>query len=210
MTDYRNNSEKAKSPADDIGKDIEKRVDKVVSGDVVTRKKPLGKKFKEVFLGGELKTAGQYIVAEVLLPAFRNLLVDATTKGVERVVYGDSGYQKPRSGYDGRPRVTYNSPVNRGYDRGRPNLPDQASRHRPRSGGEEMILSTRRDAETILERLQDIIDQYQVASIADLHDLAGIPTSHVDNKWGWETLRSSEIRQVREGYLLDLPPAEPI
>jgi hypothetical protein len=62
----------------------------------------------------------------------------------------------------------------------------------------------------VLERLSDIIEQYAVASLADLHELAGIPTTHVDNKWGWESLRFAEIRQIREGYLLDLPPAEAI
>lgn len=62
----------------------------------------------------------------------------------------------------------------------------------------------------VLERLNDIIDRYEVASVADLHELVGLPTTHVDNKWGWENVRYAEVRQIREGFLLDLPPAMPI
>jgi len=204
-------TEKVKAPKDES--DRETKLEKVVSGEVVTRKKPLGKRVKELFLGGEFKSAGQYLAAEVLLPAFRNLLVDATTKGVERVVYGDSSLARGRapSGYS--PKVTYNTPINRGYSRNemtRANLPDQPSRPRPRNDGTELILASRSDAEMVLERLQDVIDRYQVASLADLHELAGIPTTYLDNKLGWESLRFAEIRQVREGYLLDLPPTEHI
>ena len=73
-----------------------------------------------------------------------------------------------------------------------------------------MILASREEAELVLERLLDIISKYEVASLADLYDLTGLPSSHVDNKWGWTYLNNTEIRQVRDGYLLDLPPLEEI
>jgi hypothetical protein len=58
--------------------------------------------------------------------------------------------------------------------------------------------------------MTDIIDVYKVASVTDLHDLVGLPSTYVDNKWGWENLSYANVRQIREGYLLDLPPVEPI
>jgi hypothetical protein len=211
--DYPSNSNKDKEKDNSKAVEPVKKVEKVeLEGQVLTRKTPIGSRIKSIFLGGEFKSAAQYIGAEVLLPALRNLLVDATTKGIERVVYGDSSYNRPRTP-EYRPRVTYNNPVNRGYSRDpreRANLPDQPSRPRPRHDRTEIILASRGDAELILERLQDIIDRYQVASMADLHELVGLPTTHVDNKWGWESIRFAEIRQIREGYLLDLPPAETI
>ena len=209
--DYQGTNKPKKVEPDSTPKS-DKKLEKVVSGEVVTRKRPLGQRMKDVFLGGEFKSAAQYIAAEVLLPAFRNLLVDATTKGVERVVYGESTQSRGRQ-QDYRPRVTYNDPIRRYPTTGsvtqRGNLPDQPSQ-RARHDRTELILSSRADAETVLERLSDIIDRYAVASLADLHELAGIPTTHVDNKWGWESIRFAEIRQIREGYLLDLPPAEAI
>jgi hypothetical protein len=210
--DYQGNSNKARKKEKEPEVE-EKVIEKLVlEAEVVTRKPPLSQKFRQVFLGGEIKSAAQYIGAEVLLPAFRNLLVDATTKGIERIVYGESMHTRGRSTNYG-PRVTYNAPVRRGamFDpRDRANLPDQPSRPRQRMDRTELILGSRSDAEMVIERLNDIIDRYQVATLADLYALVGLPSSHIDNKWGWESIRYAEVRQVRDGYLLDLPLAEPL
>lgn len=208
--DYQGNSNKSKEqhPA---GKDKpEKKVEKAVfEKKVVARKKPLGLRIKEVIFGGEVNSAGRYIAGEVLLPAFRNLLVEATTKGIERMVYGDSAYtRRPTNDY--RPKFTYNNPINSAGPRRPPgNLPDQP-RQRPRNDDTEIIFGSRSDAELVLERLQDVIDQFQVTSMADLNEIVGLPTTHVDNKWGWENVRFAEIRQTRDGFVLNLPPAQPI
>jgi len=95
--------------------------------------------------------------------------------------------------------------------RERPNLPDQPSLVRQqRREANEIILAQREDAELVVERLIDIIDKYDVASLADLYDLLGWPTTPIDNKWGWTFLKNVEIRQVRDGYLIDLPPLEAV
>jgi hypothetical protein len=91
-------------------------------------------------------------------------------------------------------------------------LPDQPPYAPPRRRQDvgEIILISRDEAELVIERLTDIIDKYEVASVADLHDLVGLPTTYVDNKWGWSVLNSVGVRQIREGFLIDLPPVEPI
>lgn len=196
----------------------EKVVEKVVVGEVVTRKRPIGKRFKEVFFGGDFKDAARFVAADVLLPAFRDLLFDAVKEGGRRIIYPLS-QQSRRRPTEYRPRVQYNSPVYRGSRETRDPrdprggyLPDQPPHivRQPRHEVNELILISREEAELVLERLIDIIDKYQVASVADLYDLVGLPTSYVDNKWGWSFLNNVEIRQIREGYLIDLPPVESI
>jgi len=54
----------------------------------------------------------------------------------------------------------------------------------------------------------EIIDQYDFASVADYYDLLGLETTPIDNKWGWTYLNNVQVRQVRQGYVIDLPPAE--
>ncbi len=203
--DYQSNSHKSK---EEKATTPDKKVEKVTTGVVVEKKPTLGQKFKNLFFGGEFRGASKYIAGDVLLPAFRNLLVDATTKGVERVVYGEST-QSRRRPVDYGSRVQYSNPLNMQRDRAR--LPDQAIRSRqPRRDLNDFVLASREDAALVLERLIDILDKYEVASVADLYDLTGLPSSHVDNKWGWTYLNNAEIRQVRNGYLLDLPPTEEI
>lgn len=187
---------------------VKKEVVKVVSGPVVERKKPLGQRIKNIFFGGEFKNATRYIASDVLLPAFRNMVVDATSKGVERMIYGDASPRR-RADY-GRTRVQYNAPVDRDrYSRPKANLPDQANSSRRQDIG-DIILISREEAELVVERMSDIIDKYDVASVADFYDLVGLPTTFIDNKWGWTDMQYVDIRQVREGYVIVLPPIESI
>lgn len=213
MTDYTNkkNQEQPKKAE----AQTEKKIEKVVSSEVITRKQPLGKKIKAIFFGGTITGAMKYIAADVLLPAARDLMVDATNKGVSRVVYGDT----PPRRSNGRPtnygpRVQYSSPVRREPMR-RDDftmLPGQPPRYNTpvKPADNEYIVSSRGEAEQVLERLGDIVEQYEVASRGDLNELLGLPSSHVDQKWGWTYLTSASIMQIREGYLLVLPPSEPI
>jgi hypothetical protein len=195
---------------DNKSKRADKVVEKVVSVDATHRPTSIGRKFKNTFVRGHMKNVGSYILGEVIVPALKNLIVDSTSKGVERIFYGDS----PRKRYEpGRPRVQYSTPIDRYTRTSRGTLPDQppiggVSRRRQDVG--EIILHSRDEADLVIERMTDIIDVYKVASVADLHDLVGLPSTYVDNKWGWENLSYANVRQIREGYLLDLPPVEPI
>lgn len=188
-----------------------KELEKIVSGEVIQKKVPISKRFKHIFFGGEFKGATAYIATEVLLPAVKNMVVDATTKGIERVIYGDSSPRRS-AGY-GRPRVSYDRMASRRHPAilpDQPPLPHRREERDRRPGIGEVILVSRDEAQLVLDTLIDIIDTYEFASVADLYDLAGLPTTYVDNKWGWGSLQYAEVRQVREGYLLDLPNVEPI
>lgn len=204
MQDYQSNSKKAKEPEKPKAK-----VEKVVVGEVVVQKKSIGRKFKDIFIEADLRSVLHYVGTDVLLPAARNMIVDSATKGVERMMYGESAANRRVYGPGHGPRVTYNRPINRGHPGitdVRPRTPDRSSRRTT----SDFVLSSREEADLVLERMNDILDTYEVASMADLLDLIGLPTGHTDNKWGWVYLGDATVRQVREGYLLELPPAEPI
>lgn len=190
-----------------------KNVQPVITGKVIERKKPLGRRFKEVFFKGEAKSAAQYVLRDVLLPALKNMIVDGATEGIKRTVYGDRAPQGRYGGTTSRISYgsAYSSPIDRFSQRPRSvSMPDQPPRYvaNRRQDSMEIILTSREEAEVVLERLTDLVDKYGVASVADLRDLLGQPNTYVDNKWGWNDLKYSDIRQVREGYLLDLPPVE--
>lgn len=218
--DYQGNSNKDKENRRPKRED--KQIEKVVTGEVIMKKKSVGKKFREIFFGGDVKNVARYIAADVLIPALRTLIIETTTKSVERLVNGESMYPRRRHRYDYTygPSARYDNPL---AGRREPReirdlrnpmtmLPDQPpySRIRPRQELEEIVLKSRQDAELIVERLTDTIDKYEVASRADLLELLGFPSSFTDQNWGWTILPHVEIRQVREGYLLNLPPVEPI
>lgn len=207
MDEFPTNSQKSKAPKEEVKKD--KNIEKVITGTVVEKKKSFASKFRDAFIGGEFKSASSYIVAEVLLPALRNTIVDATTKGIERMIYGDAAPRRS-SGRPG-PRVSYHSPVDRYSPQQRAYLPGQSANvPQRRQDVSDFIVDSREEAETVVETLGDIISQYEVASVSDLKEMLGLGSSYVDNHWGWSNISYIDIKHVRGGWLIDLPPVEPI
>lgn len=208
MPDYAGNSRAGK----ETGKteQVKKKVERVVTTEVVVPKKSLGRKIKDLFIEADFKSVIRYVAADILIPSARDMIVKASTQGIERAIYGDDPRRRrPMYGpMSNGPRVTYNNPINRTGQLAPPRSPVLGSRTRHATS--DILLSSRAEAELVLERLNDLIDTYEVASLHDLHELVGLPTNHVDNSWGWVFLGDTQIRQNRDGYLLDLPPAEPI
>lgn len=185
------------------------KLEKVTTGEVVQKKRPISRRFKDIFFSGEIHSAARYVASDVLLPALRNLVVDATTKGIESVIYGESSPSRRRA--QNNSRINYGgSPLapRRGLSM---TLPDQGPRalHR-REEVSDIVLVSREDAELVCERLIACVDKYEVASVADFHELVGLPSTYTDNNWGWTNLARIDIRQTREGYLIVLPSPEPI
>lgn len=194
----------------------EKKVTRVVEGEVIRRKKPLGKRFKELLLGGDSRSVGEYVFMDVLVPAIRDMISDAATTSIERMVYGGDvrpHHRRPSQRGGGLGNVRYDrigAPVGRREDprdRGR----DLSRRARATHDFDEVILPTRVEADEVLTSMFDLLDKYEVATVADLYQLVGVTSKYTDDKWGWTDLRGSGVTRTRGGgYLLDLPEPEPL
>jgi hypothetical protein len=209
MEDYAGNAKHV------VGKTakVKPQIQKVIVGDVIVQKKGLGRKIRDLFIEADFRSVLRYVASDVMLPAARNMIVDGATTTVERMMYGESRGGRRGGGYGPSSRITYNNPVSRGYPidaRSRLAPPPTAGPRSRQTRADDIILSSREEAESVLELMNEIVDKYEVASVADLHELVGLPVQHTDNKWGWVFLGDVKPRQVREGYLIDLPPAEPI
>jgi hypothetical protein len=194
------------------GKKEEKNVQSVVSGEVTRKRRSLRKQFSETFVAGDLKSALQYVVMDVLLSAARDTAVEAVQSGMEKLVYGESrryrGTTTPQSGPTGY--VSYNR-----YSSamaGRMSGPQRAlSRQaRARHNFDEIVLEERVDAEEVIDRLFDLVSRYDTATVADLYELVGLASNFTDHKWGWTSLAGAGVTRTRGGYLLDLPDPEPL
>lgn len=212
--DYHGNSKKEKEGLAD-GSSIEKpekNIQKVVTSEVIIQKKSLGRKVQDIVSAADIKGVTHYVVYDILVPALQNLVVDASSKGIERLMFRDRPMQR-RYNPGSPPRYNYNNPIqHRQYSPpvlGRQAPPPQIGSRTSRAQ-DSIVLGSRHEADLVLEQMNDIIDQYEVASVADLNALLGLPDAHTDNKWGWVFIGDASVRQVREGYLIDFPPPEPI
>lgn len=187
----------------------EKVVEQVVSGEVSSRKKPLGRRFREVFIGGDTKSVIQYVISDVLMPQAREMFVEAVSSGFERLIYGDS---RPNRRYGARP-TTNPGPTNYTRYAMRGNNPIGRQGHEERRPTasvrthdlDDILLATRIEAETVIDRMYDLLREYEVVTVSDLRSLIGWSSSYTDQKWGWTDLQGTDIRRVRDGYILILP-----
>ena len=75
---------------------------------------------------------------------------------------------------------------------------------------EDCRFETRGEAELVLTRLDEMIEQYDVVSVADLKELSGLIPRHTDFDYGWTCLGSASTERIRDGYIIKIPPAKPI
>lgn len=189
-------------------KSQDRKIEKIVSGKVIQKKKGLSKRFAEMFLGDDTKSVGQYLIHDVLIPAAKSTISDMVGGGIEMLLFGERrGHNTKRDG--GRSYTSYGSYYktnDRDRDRDkRDDRRDMSQTGRARHDFDEILLETRGEAEEVLSNLVDLTIDYNMASVADLYDLVGITSAHTDNKYGWTDLRTASVSRTRGGYLINLP-----
>lgn len=187
----------------------DKNITPIVSGGATKRKRSLRKQFKDTFVAGDARTAVRYSVFEVLLPAARDMVVEAMHQGMEKLIFGDArrrGSTPPQAGPTGH--ISYNRMSTGSRLAG----PQRAISRQARAAHDfdEIVLDQRAEAEEVIDRLFEVVNRYDSATVADLYELVGLASTHTDNKWGWTDLTGAGVSRVRGGYLLDLPEPEPL
>jgi hypothetical protein len=179
----------------------DKKVEKVVTGKVITKKKSGLRKFADEFISEDAKNVKTYVLGEVLIPAIKKAIFDVVTDSIDMILYGESRRGSRRSTAD---KVSYRSYSD--YSRPRETRPASTSRY----SYDDIILSTRGEAEDVLSRMDELMEAYGLVRVADLYDLVGITGEYTDNRYGWTSIRTAEIVRVREGYAIKMPRAIPI
>lgn len=198
LEQYKPNSNKYKEEqAANVKKD-EKRVEKVVTGKVITKKEGFFTRMFKGFISEDAKDVKSYVFGDVLIPAIKKAISDIVTDGIDIILYGESRGKRGRSTAD---RVSYRNYYDRSdsYRRPAPSYNDYSY--------DNIILETRGEAEEVLARMDELMDTYGLVRVADLKDLVGITGTYTDNKYGWTNIRSAEVVRVRDGFTIKMPRA---
>lgn len=195
----------------------EKNLDSMVKGRVRRKRKSLRKQFGEVFIVGDAKSAVNYALFDIFLPAAKDMTLDVIMGGLETLFNGSSGRRRRGSPptyqqYSPLGRISYGQQPPQQVPYNRMSSPQRALSRaaRARHNFDEIVLDERSEAQAVIDRLFDVVSQYEQASVADLYDLVGLSATHTDHKWGWTDLYGAGVSRVRNGYLLDLPEPEPL
>lgn len=200
------NSDRSKEKQ--IAKSAEPKREKAIKGEVTIKKKSLGRKLVDTFIGGTVDDALNYIVYDVAIPKGKEILLDAIRGGAETLIQGKkptrhlvndggrvytdyNGYSRsPTIVRENRSAVTVNNPNRRPISKLTNN---------------DIIFQSSGEAESVLDIMIDILEDQGSVSLADLYDLVGIKRSVTDENWGWTNLALATVDRIREGYSLNLP-----
>lgn len=186
----------------------EKKTSPIVDrSQIVSTKKPIGKKFAETFFSEDIKDIKDWLIKDVLLPGIQTTILDtismmffgvtnSNNKSRWSKTYNDD-YTNYRSYY----KSTNSKNIRSGNDR------DNGYASDNRVDFRNIILRNRDDAENIIEEMRRRIRNENSVSVAELFDLIDIPGRYTDNNWGWDDERDIGIRRVSSGFLIDV--AEP-
>lgn len=190
---------------------------KAVTDKAILRKKPVGRRFKDMFFS-DTENFAQHLVENVMVPMAKDMVVsistqiiDAVRQGIEEAIWGNSRPKNPAnrgtSYSTGRPVVNYNkvstssTSVSRRYSPG-------SQRYVRRSNVlEDIILPDREEAEKVLMELDAMCDNLGHVTVGDLYNATSIESNKTDEEWGWTDLANARIRRVpnSEEVMLIMP-----
>ena len=183
-----------------------KKVNKVVTEPVTRKKKSFGRKLIDIFLSEDVGDVKTYLVYDVLVPAIKENIADAINGAIGMLFFGEATRrQRGRSGSGTGAKVNYGGYFNGGSDR-RERIPrSYRSDDDRRESVDDILISSRADAEQVLDEMFELLDTYKQVTVADFYDMLDISSEFTDNKFGWTDLRGARVVPTRGGYRIELP-----
>ena len=203
MTEYKSNSHRSKN-------EERAKIEPVAKAKKAPKKDT---SIKGILLGN-VPNVKEYNIDEVLIPCAKKAIseivgssTDMISDAIDVALFGEKRRRSSRNRYGSKISYYkyYEDRDRRSYERERP----------ARVRGydfDDIILETKDEAYEVLDRMEDLLDQYKLVSVADLYDLVGISGDYTDNKYGWTNLRNARVERLRyeDGYILKLPKALPL
>lgn len=147
------------------------------------------------FVAGNLFLAGKAIESEKM----RKALSDIICEKVDKLIFNDKA---------SRTNVYHVSYRNYDNNSNGCNHVSYRDYNPKRHVTEEIIFDSRKDAEDILAKMNELIDTYGFVTIADYYELCSFEKSTFrDNQYGWTNLNKMEVVHCRNGYFIKMPAA---
>lgn len=192
-----------RTPSENSDNPVEKRP---IVGKVTRRKPSIGSRFASVFSGRSIEEQITRVFFDVVAPMARDMLYESLERTLRGMILGDEG---PRSNSGNR---------NGGYSNYQKHYPSTSSNNyrreetrfsRPRGGYgyDDVVFETKDNADSVLEWMYDVLEDTGEVSVAHLLEETEQSHTHIDYKWGWTSLRGSDVLRLRDGsgWIIKLP-----
>lgn len=198
--DYKPNSNRFKEQQKEESLE-RKKPEKVVSSKVKVKKKSGLQKMAGAMFAEDKEKVKSYILMDVLLPTIADGVTDILKKSIDAI------FGRKSTGRDSRAsKVSYRSY----YDN-----PDRGNTTSNRAKGvydyDDIIFSSRAEAEEVLERMDELIELYGNVSVQEFYGFAGVSSEYTSNKYGWTDIHTAKVVRISgDGYMIKLPRATPL
>lgn len=188
------------------------KVEQVVTGNVIAKKRSLGRKFADVFIKEDINDVKSYVFSEILIPRILSTVYDVASTTLGMILGVDV---KRSSG-------TFKSTSSVRYDGfyGKSSTSNSSVKRAPSFEVMDIVIpfdiedEKGRDARTIAEdtitTLLELIDVHGHARVADFYEMVSVPSQWTDNNYGWKNLGTARSERVVDGYLIKLPKPIPL
>lgn len=193
------NSHKSKAEQRESEK---KRVEKPVVTNPVKTRKNVSRGLVDTFINEDAKNIKSYILMDVLVPAIKNAVTAIVKDGIDMLLWGETGKNGKSSNAS---KISYRNYYDSGSSGRR-----YANTSNSGYSYDDVVFSSRAEAEEVLTRMDELIDQYGYVTVGDLLDMAGITGNYTDNKYGWTNVSTAQPIRVRDGWIIKLPRVVPI
>lgn len=193
MENYKSNSHKSK--------ERNKQIQKVVSGEVKRRKKSEVRRFADLFLPEDVENVKNHVIYDVVIPSIKKAISDT----VNALLYSGNGSSKKSSTGS---RFSYERCFD---DRSVNGNKLKATSPKTSYTYDDVVLDSRGDAEAVLDKMAETIENYEFVTVAGLNEALGITGHYTDNNWGWYSIANARVDRLRGGgYRLRLSKPVPI
>jgi len=198
-----------------------KKIEKIVKGEVTTRKKPFLRRLGDNLMVNRADVVGAAVFWEVLLPAAKNTFVDAVNTYANRLVGTDISGRSHGSivgqvlnqsvgMYNQQQQFNYNRVGQPIPGQGMPVGPQISRQARARHDFKEILIPTRVEAEEVIAGLLWHIEQYNAVTVSDFYQMCGITPDYTDDNYGWTDIRGAGVLYRGGRYVIDLPRPVPL
>lgn len=202
MENFRGNSNSSKNKKPPV----EREKLEAITKNVQVKKDSEFKKFKRNFFAEDANTVKGQVFTSVIIPGIQRLITDMVKTSIDVLIYGGRSRDKDSRGGN----ISYKSYYDRNDNRSNYNKIPSSTYSKNVFSFNDVVLFDRGETEEVLTSLNEQIDKYGMASVADFYDMVGQSAPYTANKYGWRDLRDVGIDRVRDGYSINFPKAIPL
>ena len=190
---YRNITQNVNKPSTEKKKDLTP----VAQGS--EKKKSFRERLTDSFLVSSGDDIKDRVIFDWIIPGVKNILEDI----VHMLLFGD-GVTRDSGRPRGERRLLRKS-YDKYYDEDKRKNDSELQN---RSKNPELTYPTRAEAQDVLNKMVDILDEYGRVTVKDLYSLSKLSTDFAMSNWGWRDLTGSKPIPCGNRYLLKLPKSE--